>query len=143
MRVLLDTHALLWHLADDPQLSAPARAAIDDPGNEVYVSAASAWEVLTKYHAFDAKGRRKLPNIGALAVDFTREILASGWHPLAVTTEHGQSAGALPLHHRDPFDRMLVAQALAERMPIVSNEALFDAYGVARIWEPPRSGRDA
>lgn len=134
MHILLDTHALLWHLADDPQLSAGARVVIDDPANQIYVSAASAWEVLTKYHTRDANGSRKLPDIGPLAVDFTREIRASGWHPLAVTTEHGQHAGALPMHHRNPFDRMLVAQSLAERMPLVSNEALFERYGVRRIW---------
>jgi len=134
VRILLDTHALLWYLGDPPRLSKPARAAIDDPDHEVYVSAASAWEVLTKHNTFDAQGRRKLPDIGALAVDFTREVLASGWHPLAVTTEHAQDAGALPFHHRDPFDRMLIAQALAERLPLVSNEARFEAYGVRRIW---------
>jgi PIN domain nuclease of toxin-antitoxin system len=134
MRILLDTHALLWYLAGDAQLSAAAQAAIADPAHEVHVSAASAWEILTKHHARDRHGHSRLLGIGPLAVDFTREILASGWHPLDITTQHGQDAGALPWHHKDPFDRILIAQSLGERMPLVSNETLFDAYGVRRIW---------
>ena len=129
MRILLDTHTLLWYRsAEAAKLSPAARAAIDDPDTETYVSAATAWEVVTKHTL------GKLPNAGVLGVDFTRAIVDAGYQPLSVTTEHAQAAGALPLHHRDPFDRMLIAQALAERMPLVSNEALFDRYGVRRIW---------
>ena len=129
MRILLDTHTLLWYRsAETAKLSAAARSAIDDPDNETYVSAATAWEVVTKHTL------GKLPNAGRLAVDFTRTIVDAGYRSLPITTEHAQTAGALPLHHRDPFDRMLIAQALAERMPLVSNEALFDRYGVRRIW---------
>lgn len=129
MRILLDTHALIWYRAgDSAQLSATARAAIDDPANEKFVSAATAWEVVTK-HALG-----KLPDVGPLAADFTRAIVAGGYKPLSIATNHAQDAGALPMHHRDPFDRMLIAQSMAERMPLVSNEALFDRYGVRRIW---------
>lgn len=127
-RILLDTHALVWTLDGDVRLSTPARAAIEDASNEVCVSAVTAWEVCTKYHL------GKWPEVGTLALDFTRRIVAEAYTPLAVTTEHAQDAGALPRHHRDPFDRMLIAQSLAERIPLVSNEALFDRYGVRRIW---------
>jgi len=128
MRLLLDTHALLWWLAGDERLSTSARAAIADPANTVYVSAASAWEVATKHR------RGKLPGAGPMAVDFAREVVNQGFAPLDITLEHGQDAGALPGPHRDPFDRMLVAQARAERMVLVSNEEIFDAYAVARVW---------
>lgn len=129
MRILLDTHALLWWLAGDSSLPLAARTAIADPANEIYVSAASAWEVATKHRL------GKLPGAGPLAVDFAREVEAQGFLPLPITLAHGQDAGALVLHHRDPFDRMLVAQARSERMVLVSNEAAFDAVGVVRVWE--------
>ena len=128
MRVLLDTHALLWWLAGDDALPATARALIADPANEVYVSAASAWEVSTKHRL------GKLPGAGPLAVDFAREIEQQGFLPLPITLAEGQDAGALTLALRDPFDRMLIAQALAERMVLVSNETTFDAAGVVRVW---------
>lgn len=128
MRILLDTHALLWWLSGDEALSARARAAIADESNEVHVSAASAWEVTTKHRL------GKLPGAGPLAVDFAREVAAQGFIPMPITVQHGQSAGALPGEHRDPFDRMLIAQAREERMALVSNEVAFDAYGIARIW---------
>ncbi len=128
MRLLLDTHALLWWLAGDLALSTRARNAIADDGNEVYVSAASAWEVTTKYRL------GKLAGAGPLAVDFAREVAAQGFLSLPITLQHGQSAGTLPGTHRDPFDRMLIAQARDERMALVSNESVFDEYGVTRIW---------
>ena len=128
MRLLLDTHALLWWLAGDERLSEQARTAIADPANEVYVSAASAWEVTTKHRL------GKLPGAGPLAVDFAREVVRQGFRPLEITLVHGQDAGALPGPHRDPFDRMLIAQARREHMALVSNEAAFDGYGVARLW---------
>ena len=128
MRLLLDTHALLWWLAGDAQLSKPAREAIADETNEVLVSAASAWEVTTKHRL------GKLPGAGPLAVDFAREVRRQGFQPLPITLEHGQVAGALVGTHRDPFDRMLVAQAREEKLALVSNEQLFDEFGVMRIW---------
>jgi len=128
MRLLLDTHTLLWWLAGDPQLTLVARTAIGDEANEVFVSAASAWEVTTKHRL------GKLPGAGSLAVDFAREIRAQGFAALPITLEHGQVAGALPGDHRDPFDRMLAAQAREEKMAIVSNETVFDQFGLSRIW---------
>lgn len=128
MRLLLDTHALLWWLAGDTQLSMAAREAIADEANEVLVSAASAWEVTTK------RRLGKLPGAGPLAVDFAREVRLQGFRPLPITLEHGQVAGALVGAHRDPFDRMLVAQAREEKLALVSNESLFDEFGVARVW---------
>jgi PIN domain nuclease of toxin-antitoxin system len=128
VRLLLDTHALLWWLAGDERLSEVARAAIADTTNEVYVSAASAWEVTTKHRL------GKLPGAGPLAVDFAREVTRQGFQPLAITPGHGQDAGALPGPHRDPFDRMLIAQARREHMALVSNEAVFDGHGIARLW---------
>lgn len=128
MRVLLDTHALLWWLAGDPLLSDAARAAIADENNEVFVSAASAWEVTTKYRL------GKLPGAGPLAVDFAREVRRQGFMPLPISLEHGQSAGALADEHRDPFDRMLIAQAIDERMALVSNEVVFDRFPIFRVW---------
>ncbi|MBM3885940.1 MAG: type II toxin-antitoxin system VapC family toxin [Gemmatimonadetes bacterium] len=128
MRLLLDTHALLWWLSGDGQLSLRARRAISDQRNEVIVSAASAWEVTAKHRL------GKLPIAGPLAVDFAREVRRQGFLPLPISMEHAQVAGALPKHHRDPFDRVLVAQAREERLALVSNEALFDDYEVPRVW---------
>lgn len=128
MRLLLDTHALLWWLAGDDQLTLKARQAIADRRHEIIVSAASAWEVTTKHRL------GKLPGAGPLAVDFAREIRAQGFTALPIELSHAQVAGAIPGGHRDPFDRMLIAQARAEHLAIVSNESLFDDYGVTRIW---------
>lgn len=128
MRVLLDTHALLWWLAGDSNLSINARHAIADPANEIFVSAASAWEVSTKFRI------GKLPGAGPLGVDFAREVRQQGFVALAISLEHAQVAGALVGDHRDPFDRMLIAQAREEKMALVSNDAVFDTFDVRRIW---------
>lgn len=128
MRLLLDTHALLWWLAGDAQLSPAAREAIGNPAHEVFVSAASAWEVATKHRL------GKLPGAGPLVVDFAREVRRQGFQPLPITLEHGQVAGQLPGPHRDPFDRMLVAQAREEKLAVVSNDAALGAFGVPLVW---------
>ena len=128
MRLLLDTHALLWWLNGDASLSATARALIADRDNEAFVSAATAWEIATKHRL------GKLPSVGALALDISHEIEMQGFLSLPITLSHAQDAGSLPFDHRDPFDRMLIAQALAERMALVSNEKSFDAAGVVRVW---------
>ncbi|MHB1073953.1 MAG: type II toxin-antitoxin system VapC family toxin [Gemmatimonadaceae bacterium] len=128
MRLLLDTHALLWWLAGDESLSGVGRAAIGDMDNEVHVSAASAWEVATKHRI------GKLPGAGPLVVDFAREIRAQGFLPLPISLEHAQVAGSLASEHRDPFDRMLVAQAREEKMALVSRDAVFDDFDVQRVW---------
>jgi PIN domain nuclease of toxin-antitoxin system len=128
VRLLLDTHSLLWWLAGDTQLSPRARRAIADRRHEVIVSAASAWEVTTKHRL------GKLPGAGPLAVDFALEVRRQGFAGLPISLSHAQTAGALTGAHRDPFDRMLVAQAREEHLAIVSNETVFDDYGVRRIW---------
>jgi PIN domain nuclease of toxin-antitoxin system len=127
-RLLLDTHALLWWSLDDKALGRKARAAISDPANEIFVSAASAWEIATKFR------NGKLPDAAVLALDVAGAVASQGFAELPVTIAHGQRAGALPEPLRDPFDRMLIAQSIVEAMSLISNERLFDRYGVARLW---------
>ena len=128
MRLLLDTHTLLWWLAGDEALSNTARGAIGDPDNEIFVSAAAAWEIATKYRL----GR--LPGAAIVAADIASAVASQGFVELPINIRDGQTAGGLPAIHKDPFDRMLIAQAIAADMVIVSNEDLFNAYGVPRLW---------
>jgi PIN domain nuclease of toxin-antitoxin system len=128
LRLLLDTHALIWWLGGDETLSMSARAAIGNDDNSVLVSAASAWEIATKYRL------GKLPQAAGFVGDIEGKILAAGFESLPVTLSHGQTAGALPGYHNDPFDRMLIAQAMIANCTLVSNDKAFDAYGVARLW---------
>ena len=129
MRLLLDTHAFLWWVFADPKLSRAARTAISDEAqNSVFVSAASAWEIATKYRI------GKLPDARVVAEDVSGAIAAEGFNPLAVSVLHAERAGSLVGHHRDPFDRMLIAQAISEDLALVSNERAFEAYGVKRLW---------
>lgn len=122
MRLLLDTHILLWWLADDPALSAAARTAIGDPPSEVFVSAASAWEIAIKH----ALGRLEFPIAQMVTI-----LDEAGFTPLGIAMQHGVIAGALPPHHNDPFDRMLVAQAQHEGMTIVTADTMIRRYAVA------------
>jgi PIN domain nuclease of toxin-antitoxin system len=128
MRVLVDTHALVWAVIGDRRLSRRAHSVLASFDNEVFVSAASVWEVCTKCRL------GKLPDAESLVSDFERVIEQLGFHSLPISVEHAQRAGNLPGLHRDPFDRMLIAQAQAENMPLVSNERLFDSFGISRIW---------
>ena len=128
MRLLLDTHALIWALAASRRLSRVARDAIASPDNEILVSAASAMEVATKVRL------GKLPEAEALAREFQAALAAADYVGLPVSVSHAAHAGRLAIGHRDPFDRLLIAQAQIERVPLVSNEKLFDAFGVERIW---------
>ena len=127
-RYLLDTHALLWWLAGSDRLSATAMEAIADPRSEILVSAASAWEVATKYRI----GR--LPGGAALATDFVSRVVAQGFVLVDITAADGQRAGLLPGAHRDPFDRMLAAQALRLGVALVSADPALDGFGARRIW---------
>lgn len=129
MRLLLDTHAFIWWFEGSRRLPTPAREAIADDGNDVFVSAASAWEIATKHRL----GR--LAGVDVLARSIPEYITSQRFESLAVTVEDGVRAGALAGPHRDPFDRMLVAQALAHGLTLVSSEAPFDRYGVQRLWE--------
>jgi PIN domain nuclease of toxin-antitoxin system len=128
VRALLDTHAFLWWLEGSSRLSRRGRSVLERQGNEIYVSAATAWEIATKARL----GRlRFAPDVAA---DVFGAILGQGFHPLDITTVHAQRAGWLPGHHADPWDRMLIAQAQAEGLAVVSNETRFDEYGVTRVW---------
>ena len=128
MRLLLDTHAFLWWLIDSPRLSESARRDIAIETNEVLVSAATAWEIATKHRL----GR--LPGVELVALDIAGTIASQNFKQLPITVADAARAGALPGHHRDPFDRMLIAQALSSNLVLVSNEPLFDQYGVRRLW---------
>ncbi|MCY4013650.1 MAG: type II toxin-antitoxin system VapC family toxin [Gammaproteobacteria bacterium] len=128
MLALLDTHAFLWWLADSKRLSRAAYGAIAEEENDISVSAASAWEIVTKYRL------GKLPEAEVAALDVSGAIARQGFEPLAITVADAEHAGHLPGPHRDPFDRMLIAQALRRDFAIVSIDAAFDAYGVRRIW---------
>lgn len=101
---------------------------MEDEDNPVYVSAASAWEVSTKYRI------GKLPLVGPLAHDFAGEIAKQGFVELAISLKDGQTAGSLTGNHKDPFDRMLIAQSKNHKLALISNETVFDAYGVIRLW---------
>ena len=128
LNLLIDTHALLWWAVEDSQLSLTASNAMRNESNEVYVSAATAWEIATKHRL------GKLPEADELAIDIQRYMASQNFLELPVTISDAQRAGSLPGHHRDPFDRMLIAQAMAEDLVLVSNETLFDRYGVRRLW---------
>ncbi|MDB5403827.1 MAG: twitching motility protein PilT [Rhodopila sp.] len=109
-------------------LSTPARAAIENTDNNVFVSAASAWEIATKFRL------GKLPGAAAAAADLAHVVAGQGFLHLPICFARGQAAGTLDGPHRDPFDRMLMAQAMLDNMVLVSNEQRFDAYGVRRLW---------
>lgn len=128
MRALLDTHTFLWWLSGEKGLSRKARAAIEDEANIVFVSAASAWEITTKFRL------GKLPGAAIVAQDVAAAVTSQAFSHLPISLGHAQRAGSLPGPHRDPFDRMLIAQAQAESLVLVSNETVFDAYGVGRLW---------
>ena len=128
MRLLLDTHAFLWWLEDSPRLGQEARTLIGGPECRVQVSAASAWEIAVKLR----KGSLIIER-GDLR-DIADEIRGQDFEELPITVSHAERAGRLPAHHSDPFDRMLIAQAQAEGLTLVSNEGLFDMYGITRVW---------
>lgn len=128
MRALLDTHTLLWWLSDDAGLTPKARKFIAETGNSCVVSAASAWEVATKFRI------GKLPGASDLVAGFAECLQRERFDVLSISADHAIRAGLLPGPHKDPFDRMLIAQAQAEGIPIVSNDIVFDDYAVRRIW---------
>ncbi len=123
MNLLLDTHVLLWWLDDDPSLSTRARAAIANGENLAFVSAATVWEICIK----EALGKLEIPP------DFREVLAAQPLLPLDITAEHAHAVAGLPDHHRDPFDRMLIAQARTERLTVVTHDARFREYGIALV----------
>jgi PIN domain nuclease of toxin-antitoxin system len=128
VNVLLDTHAFLWFLNDDPLLSRTAKALIEDPSNHKFVSVATCWEIAIKV------GLKKL-DLGEPATTFLpRELAANQFDLLPIELRHVTFVESLPQHHNDPFDRLLIAQAQIEAMPIISKDLALDPYGVRRLW---------
>jgi PIN domain nuclease of toxin-antitoxin system len=127
MKLLLDTHALIWWATLHPNLSAKVEKALRALDSEVYVSAASAWEIAIKARL----GKLDWPAEAGSVNDY---VVGQGFRALPISLAHAERAGRLPIQHRDPFDRMLIAQALAEDLLLVSNEATFDSAGVRRHW---------
>ncbi len=123
MELLLDTHAFLWWLGNDPKLGKSARAAVADPQNAVRISAASAWEIAVKR----ASGKLDAPG------DIRRWISESGFTALPIEVEHAIASAELPRHHHDPFDRLLVAQARIENLALVAHDDEIARYGVAML----------
>jgi PIN domain nuclease of toxin-antitoxin system len=126
--LLLDTHTLLWWLLDAPELSAVARAAIARGGQRVFVSAASSWELAIKYRL------GKLPSAADIVENLPRYLRKERFDVLPIGLDHTLAAGALPDMHRDPFDRMLIAQAQINKLQLVSRDAVFADYGVDVLW---------
>ncbi len=124
MNLLLDTHVFLWAVDNNPNLSQAAREAIMDGHTIVYVSAATAWEITIKR----AIGKLKVPQS-----DYLEELRLHRFTPLSITTEHALAAETLPPHHKDPFDRMLVAQALEEKLTLVTRDSRMKVYDVRII----------
>ena len=129
MRLLLDTQALVWWWTNDPRLPVRARTVIADPASTVFVSAVSAWEITTKHRV------GQWPEVDWLIAEYNALLRRSRFQALAISTEHAHRAGALPGMHRDPFDRMLIAQCGLESLPIVTPDAVFSAYGTEVIWD--------
>ncbi len=128
MRLLLDTHALLWWVEDAPQLSTKARKAIAAADAECFVSLACAWEMAIKCQL----GKLKLAS--SVRQYFPSQLAANGFVQLDIAFRHVARVESLPFHHRDPFDRLLIAQALEEKLTLVSADAVFENYGVKRLW---------
>ena len=127
MRLLVDTHAFLWFTAGDAQLSRGARAAIEDADGEWCLSAASVWEIAIK----SGIGRLQLP---APAPDYFSERVRQGLRIISIEWSHAALTEKLPPHHRDPFDRLIIAQAISERLAVVTKDTKFDDYGIRVVW---------
>ena len=128
MKLILDTHAVIWFFLGDDRLSARARSALGDTENAVFLSAVSAIEITTKYRI------GKLREAKGLADRLQQMAAEQGFIELPVSVSHAHLAGSMAIAHKDPFDRMLIAQAQLEKALLVSNEALFDGFGVRRLW---------
>ena len=128
MRLLVDTHAFLWFILDDPQLSSAADSLISDPSNEIEVSPASYWEIAIKI----SLGKYSLPE--PYEAFMNRQIEANDFRILHIEPKHTAAVSTMPFHHRDPFDRLIVAQATVEQIAVVSIDSALDAYGITRLW---------
>ena len=128
MRLLIDSHALIWYVDQHQQLSLVSRSAISDPSNDLLLSAASIWEIAIKI------GLGKLALTKPYSVWMSQALSDLGITILPITVEYADVQGSLPKHHSDPFDRLIVAQALVENVSVVSADARMDAYGITRLW---------
>jgi PIN domain nuclease of toxin-antitoxin system len=128
MKLLLDTHALLWFIGNDPQLSAPARENIENPAHEKFVSAASLWEIAVKLSLEKLKLPRPFGEV------FPQQLEVNGFELLPISCAQLNQLAALPFHHRDPFDRLLIAQALADGMTVVTRDLEFSKYPAKILW---------
>ena len=128
MRLLLDTHAFIWYTTDSSRLTATGRSLIDNGENDILLSTASVWEMAIKH------------SIGRLTfsmpfMEFIKQQIAvNRIDILEITFDHIEVVASLPLHHRDPFDRLIIAESMAQQIPILSVDAIFDAYAIARVW---------
>ncbi|MHB8423153.1 MAG: type II toxin-antitoxin system VapC family toxin [Leptospirales bacterium] len=125
---MLDTHALLWWLLDEPELSLHAREVIASPDNRILVSSVSAWEISTKHRL------GKLPEAKDVVRNLSRFLYQSGLDVLPISFDHALEAGRLPGPHRDPFDRMLIAQSRIDNLPIITLDPVFKEYSVQVVW---------
>ena len=127
MKLLLDTHIFLWFIMGSPRLSTHARDLIEDEANEKFLSVASLWEIAIKY------------SLGKLSLSapfdklIPQQLSLNGFELLNIKIDHATMVATLPFHHRDPFDRLLIAQAMTEKMSVVSSDSAFDAYTITRL----------
>jgi PIN domain nuclease of toxin-antitoxin system len=128
MNILLDTHAFLWFINGDPQLSTRVRALIEDIANDRLLSMASVWEMGIKA----STGKLQMP--APFTTFLTKQLHDNRIDLLPISISHVEAIIALPYHHRDPFDRIIIAQAITERLPLVSVDSAFDTYGITRLW---------
>ena len=128
MRLLVDSHSLIWAVDDPSRLSPAAVTALQDPANELLVSAATVWEIAIKV------GLGKLTLSSSYRDWMTQVIATLSLKILPITVDYADAQAALPWHHRDPFDRLLIAQALTDAISIISADGQLDAYGIARVW---------
>jgi PIN domain nuclease of toxin-antitoxin system len=128
MKILLDTHAFLWFITGDANLSDKARTSIEDDSNQMIISMASMWEMAIKISI----GRLKVSEPFELLIP--SQIQINGFELLPIQLEHVYKVSSLPFHHRDPFDRLLVSQCMVEKCPIISRDSAFDRYQVKRLW---------
>jgi PIN domain nuclease of toxin-antitoxin system len=128
LNLLLDTHAFLWWMTDDPRLSPKAHRLVADPANRIHLSAAAAWEISTKHRI------GKLPEARRVMPRFMAALAEAMIEPLPVSVEHALAAGAYAARHRDPFERVMAAQAQIEDMPILTNDGAFRQFPVRTVW---------
>ena len=128
MRLLLDTHAFIWYTTDSSRLTTTGRSLIDNGDNDILLSTASVWEMAIKHSI----GRL---NFSMPFMEFIKQQIAvNRIEILEISFDHIEVVASLPLHHRDPFDRLIIAQSMAEQIPVLRVDAIFDAYAIARLW---------